>query len=64
MKVSGSFDDPDFTPSKRSLAKSAARGFFKNVTRPTNPLLRRWWSQQGGRDAPCATAFESDRSDG
>ena len=64
VKVSGPFDDPDFTPSKRSLVTSAARGFSKNITRPSNPLLRSWWRQAGGRDAPCATAFEPDRSDG
>jgi uncharacterized protein involved in outer membrane biogenesis len=64
VKVSGPFDDPDFTANKRSLASSAARGLWKNVTRPSNPLLRRWWSQQGDENGPCANAFASDRSDG
>ncbi len=64
VKVSGPFDDPDFTASKRSLATSAARGFFKNIARPSNPLLGRWWRREGGKDAPCAAAFESKGSSG
>ena len=64
VKVSGDFDDPKFTPNRRSLASSAARNFLKNVTRPSNPLLGRWWSREGGRDAPCASAFEANGSDG
>jgi len=62
VRVTGPLDDPKFSPVRRSLVTSAARGIFSNAMRPARAVLSPVVSRDNTREDACAPPLVRDRN--
>ena len=60
VHVTGPLANPSYRPTRRSLARTFARGVFSNILRPTQPVLRQIRGEAEAEPSVCLQLLAAD----